>query len=316
MLPYERLKGMVAAVFTPMDGAGRVNPEAIGAYAARIASAPVKGVFVCGTTGEFASLTLSERKEVLEHWIEAAAGRFNVIAHVGHNCLPDAVELARHAARAGADAVAAIAPSFFKPAAAADLADFFAPVAQAAAGLPFYYYHMPSITGVHLPVARFLHEGKKRIPNLAGTKFTHNDLMEMGACLALDGGAFEVLHGFDEMLAAGLAMGVVAGVGSTYNYLPGVYDGIFKAMERGDLARARALQMHSIRTVEILVKYGGGVRAGKAVMRLTGTDCGGCRTPIRPFSAEEYAALRNDLLRIGFPHFRETEERAGSKKWE
>lgn len=307
---------MIAAVFTPMDKQGRVDLTVIGRYAARIASSPVQGVFVCGTTGEFASLTVRERKEVLEQWIAAAAGRFKVIAHVGHDCRLEAEELARHAAQAGADGVAAIAPSFFKPAAVGDLVDFFVSVAQAAAELPFYYYHMPSITGVCLPVDRFLAEGRKRIPNLAGTKFTHNDLMEMGACLDLDGGAFEVLHGFDEMLAAGLAMGAVAGVGSTYNYLPGVYNGIFEAMERGDLKRARAWQMHSIRTVEILVRYGGGVRAGKAVMNLAGIACGDCRAPIRPFSADEYRQLQEDLQRIGFPGFGETEETPEDKKWE
>lgn len=61
---------------------------------------------------------------------------------------------------------------------------------------------MPSITGVNLPVDKFLIEGKKKIPNLVGTKFTHNNLMEMGACIGLEQHKFEVLHGFDEILIA------------------------------------------------------------------------------------------------------------------
>ena len=291
---------MIAAAFTPFDRSGEVNLTTIDAYADNVASTPIRGMFVCGTTGEFSSMTVAERKMVLERWIAAARGRFKVIAHVGSNCQKDAAELAAHAATAGADAVGSIAPSFFRPASVTDLVGFFAPVAAAAPELPFYYYNMPSITGVNLPVDIFLREGRKAMPNLAGVKFTHNNLMEMGACIALDGGAFEVLHGYDEVLIAGLALGAVAGIGSTYNYIPDVYQGIFDAMSRGEIEKARALQFKSIEMVEIIIKYGGGVRGGKAVMRHIGIDCGDCRSPITPFADGEYTQLEADLHRFGF----------------
>ena len=86
-----------AATFTPMDENGDVNLSVIDKYADWIASTPVKGVFVCGTTGEFSSLTIGERKAVLEKWVASAAKRFKVIAHVGSNCQRDAMELASHA---------------------------------------------------------------------------------------------------------------------------------------------------------------------------------------------------------------------------
>mgnify|MGYP001486757495 CR=1 FL=1 len=72
---YERLEGMVAATFTPLDENGDVNLSVIDKYADWIASTPVKGVFVCGTTGEFSSLTIGERKAVLEKWVASAAKR-------------------------------------------------------------------------------------------------------------------------------------------------------------------------------------------------------------------------------------------------
>ena len=300
---FKRLEGMVAAVFTPMNKDGEVNLNVIDQYADWIASTSIKGVFVCGTTGEFSSLTLDERKEVLERWIKAAQGRFLVIAHVGTNCQKDAIQLTAHAVEKGADAIASIAPSFFKPATVDDLIRFFAPIAAAAPQLPFYYYNMPSITGVNLPVDKFLQEGKKVISNLAGTKFTHNNLMEMGVCIDLDNHEFEVLHGFDEILISGLAMGAVAGVGSTYNYIPNVYENIFQAMKKGDLVTARKYQMKSIRTVEVIIKHGGGVRGGKAIMNIIGIDCGDCRLPITPFSEKEYKALKENLEEIDFFNF-------------
>lgn len=300
---YERLEGMVAATFTPMDDKGDVNLSAIDKYAEWIASTPIKGVFVCGTTGEFSSLTMDERKAILERWVIATRKRFKVIAHVGSNCQRDSIELARHAAQVGADAIASIAPSFFKPGTVNDLIDFFVPICKAAAELPFYYYNMPSMTGVNLAVDKFLVEGKKKMPNLVGTKFTHNNLMEMGACIDLENHKFEVLHGYDEILIAGLSMGAVAGVGSTYNYIPNVYQAVFEAMKRNDVETARSYQMKSIRTVEVIIKYGGGVRGGKAIMKLIGIDCGECRLPITDFTAKEYDDLKGDLEAIKFFDF-------------
>ena len=300
MRNYQRLKGLIAASFTPMDKKGAINLSAIDKYADLMADSGMTGVFVCGTTGESLSMTTEERKQVLEQWVKSARSRFKVIAHVGSNALPEAVELARHAQEVGADAIGAMAPCFFKPASVKDLVDFFTPIAHAASELPFYYYNMPSMTGVSLPVAEFLSEGKKSMPNLVGTKFTHNNLMEMGECLALNNGEFEVLHGYDEILIAGLAFGAVAGVGSTYNYLPFVYLGIFDAMEKGDLQRARELQQKSIEVVKVIIKYGGGVRGGKAIMNLIGIECGDCRLPIKPFSREEYQSLKQDLKNINF----------------
>lgn len=300
MKNYQRLKGLIAASFTPMDAHGKVNLSAIGKYADLMADSGMTGVFVCGTTGESLSLTTEERKNILEQWIKSANNRFKVIAHVGSNSQVEAMELARHAAQTGADAIASMAPCFFKPETVKDLIAFFAPIAESAKELPFYYYNMPSMTGVSLSVATFLEEGKKVIPNLAGTKFTHNNLMEMGECLALNNGEFEVLHGYDEILISGLAFGAVAGVGSTYNYLPEVYHGILKAMEEGDMQKARELQMKSIEIVKIIIKYGGGVRGGKAIMNLIGIECGQCRLPISPVSDEEYEMLKNDLYKIGF----------------
>ena len=89
---------------------------------------------------------------------------------------------------------------------------------------------------------KFLVEGKKKIPNLVGTKFTHNNLMEMGVCIELEQHRFEVLHGYDEILISGLAMGAVAGVGSTYNYIPNVYQAIFYSMKMNDLKRLATIR--------------------------------------------------------------------------
>lgn len=298
MLNYQKLEGLIAAAFTPMYANGDINYSVIKDYALHVIKSNISGIFVCGTTGEFTSLTTTERKHILEEWVKAGEKKIKIISHVGSNNQREAIDLALHAAETGADGIGCIAPAFFKPDSVKDLIEFFEPIAAGAPNLPFYYYNMPAMTGVNLSVAQLLHEGKKTIPNLAGVKFTHNNLMEMGDCIQLDNNSFEVLHGYDETMICGLALGAVAGVGSTYNYIPNVYLNIMKAMSVNDVVKARSYQVQSVETVKIIIKYGGGVRGGKAIMNLIGIECGSCRPPFKPFTTDEYDSLNNDLKNI------------------
>lgn len=297
---FERFHGLIAAPFTPMCDDGSLNMSAVKPYADMLVGQGVIGAFICGTTGEGFSMTIEERKAVAEAWVKASDGRLKIIVHVGTNCQKDSMALAAHAKDCGAYAIASIAPNFYKPACVEDLVGFFAPVAGAASELPFYYYNMPSMSGVSLPVDKFLELGSQRIPNLQGIKFTHNNLMEMNQCINLEGGRFEILHGFDEILLCGLVLGAKAGVGSTYNYAGKVYGELLEAFEDGDMAKARELQMYSVEIVKVIIRYGGGVIGGKAIMNLLGIECGECRSPLHRFTDDEYSRLRKDLESIGF----------------
>ena len=297
---YQRLKGLIAATFTPMDTKGNLNLTVIDQYAELMIRSGLKGVFLCGTTGESASLTIEEQKDIALAWIKSVKGKLKVIIQVGCNAQQQAIDLAKHAYAIGADGIAATAPYFFKPAKVTDLVDFFVPIAASAKEMPFYYYNIPSMTGVYLPVPEFLAEGKKRIPNLAGVKYTHINLMEMAQCIHMDNGAFEVFNGYDEILLPGLSLGAKAAVGSAFNYFPSVYYGIIEAFDKGDFVKARELQIKSIEVVNIITKHGGSVRGGKAIMNLLGIECGPCRLPLAPFSKEEYIMLKEDLDKVGF----------------
>lgn len=294
------LNGLIAAPFTPMDESGNINPGLIEKYARHLIDSGVSGAFVCGTTGEAMSLTTDERKTILKEWIGCSGGALKIIGHVGGNCLPECIELATHAEKAGAFAIGAFAPSFFKPATVKDLVNFFAPLAGAVPDLPFYYYHMPSMTGFNLPASEILPFVQKEIPSFAGIKYTHFDLYDMQQCIAYADGRFQILHGYDEILLCGLSLGVKSAVGSTYNYMPSVYLDLWDAYNDSDMERARELQQFSVSIVRILNKYGGGVRAGKAIMALIGIDCGSCRLPIRKMDPADMENLKNDLLRAGF----------------
>ncbi|MBW3598840.1 MAG: dihydrodipicolinate synthase family protein [Planctomycetes bacterium] len=289
-----RLTGLIAAAVTPMDAEGGLRLEIIDALAELYVESGVAGVFACGTTGECHSLATSERKGVAERWMSASQGRFPVVVHVGHNSLPEAQELAAHAAECGAAAVAAMAPFFFKPADVAALADYCARIAAAAPETPFYFYHIPGMTGVSLPVAEFLRQAAPNIPDLAGVKFTSTNLHDYQECLAVAEGRFDLLFGHDEILLAGLALGAKGAIGSTYNFAAPVYRRIMSAFEAGDLETARREQSLAAAMVRVLLDFGG-VPACKAIMQLIGIDCGPPRSPLRPLSESEVAALCDAL---------------------
>ena len=241
-MKYQKLNGLVAAPFTAFKTDTSLDLDKVRQQADRLIEAGVGGAFVCGTTGEGASMTLEERMTLAEAWIAAAGGRLRIIVHVGHACLADCAALAAHAQKVGASAVGCLAPYFFKPGSPEALVSFCAQVASHAPDLPFYYYHLPSMTGANFPMVQFLSRARDQIPNLAGIKFTNEDLMDYAACVRFDEGRFDILFGRDEILLAGLVLGAKGAIGSTYNYMAQIYHMLIEAFGRGDLETASKAQ--------------------------------------------------------------------------
>ena len=296
---FKPLTGLVAAPFTPFHPDGSVDYRVIARQAASLAANGVTGAFICGTTGEGLSLTTAERMGVAEEWMKVAPDSLRVVVHTGHAGLADSRTLATHAEKIGAAGVGCFAPCFFKPAAIPDLVRFCQSVASAAPDLPFYYYHIPSMTGVNFAMADFLRAAGETIPNLAGIKFTYENLMDFGLCLELENRRFDMVFGRDEMLLAGLGIGAKGAIGSTYNFAAPVYQRIIAAFEKGDLVTARAEQARANAMIEIFVRHGG-LPAGKAIMQLIGLDCGPTRIPLRTLSTDQLAQLRRELEAVGF----------------
>lgn len=292
-----RLTGLIAAPYTPFHADGKLHLDAIPGYFDFLIESGVSGVFVCGSTGEGHSLSVEERQQVAERWVKTVKKRFPVLIHVGHNSQSEARTLAAHAQSIGADAIAALAPSYYKPRTVDDLLSFLAPVAAAAPALPFYYYNIPSMTEVRLSSAELLKKGKSRIPTLHGVKFTHNDMMELQECVAAGGGSFDIVFGYDEMLLGGLAFGLKGAVGSTYNFAAPVYLKVLNAFETGDLETARREQRKSVELIRILLDVGL-MRAGKSIMAMQGVDCGPVRSPLTPITVDEVRALHDRLISL------------------
>jgi N-acetylneuraminate lyase len=296
----KKYTGLIAAPFTAMNADRSINLPMIEHQARALAENGVNGAFICGTTGEGLSLTTDERTQIAERWVSAARKSVQIIVHIGHQSINESKQLAAHSQRIGAAAFATIAPTFFRVSNLDQLVDYCAQVAEPAPSLPFYYYHIPAMTGADFSMHDFLRLASRRIPNLAGIKFTHENLMDYMHCLNFEEARFNILFGRDEILLAALAMGATGAVGSTYNYMAGIYHKMIEAFKRGDIENARRFQLTAIQIIAVMSRHGG-LAAGKAIMKMIGLDCGSVRAPLQKLSTDALQSLTRELEQVGFP---------------
>ncbi|MEN9547032.1 MAG: N-acetylneuraminate lyase [Verrucomicrobiota bacterium] len=285
---------LITAPVTPFAADGSLALGSVEALAEWLVRQGVDGVFVNGTTGESHSLSVDERRVLAERWVSVLRGTsLRCIIHVGSNCLREARELAVHAQQVGASGIAALAPSYFKPADVEAWVEASAFIAGGAPALPFHAYDLPAMTGIHLASDRFLIQATERIPTMAGLKFSNPDLVLLQRCVAALGPKQELLYGCDDLLLPAVALGATGAVGSTYALAAPLYRAMQAAAARGDWALARRAQRHSIRLIEILGRHGY-LGSLKVVLNHQGLAVGSVRLPLRPPAVAFEAELLSD----------------------
>jgi len=294
-----KVKGLIAATFAAYKKDGSIDLDAIPPYVEYLIEQQVSGVFVCGTNGEGPNLTTEERMAITEKYITSVAGRILVFVHVGHSSITEAKRLAAHAQEHGADYISSVSAFYFKPSSVANLVDCMAEIASAAPKLPFFYYHIPALTGIQIDMIQFLQLAEQKIPNLAGIKYTAATMQEYQACLHYKSGKFDILFGYDELLLPALAVGAKGAIGSTYNYAAKLYAQVVAYFEEGKLDEAEKLHFEAVQMVQLLVKYGP-IPTQRAIMKKLGLDLGIPRLPLVALSKEQEQNLYADLSDTAF----------------
>ena len=295
-----KLHGLVAASHTPMRADGSCNPDAVDGQAAFLAAQGIKLVFITGSTGESAHMQLTERKENMAAWGEAAKKHgINFVVHTGGNSVYDGRELAEYAGKCGAVATASNSPCYFKPGSIDALVDCLAYEAGGAPNLPYYFYDIPALTHVAFNPCQVIAAASKKIPNFCGVKFTNPDLALYMEALNFEGGRYDIPWGVDEWFLAALATGAKGGVGSSFNYAPKLYQDLIRAFEAGDMKEARHLQQLSVKMINIIAAKGY-MGCCKAIMGWWGVDLGPARLPMGTPDAATVTALKDELKAIGF----------------
>jgi dihydrodipicolinate synthase/N-acetylneuraminate lyase len=232
------LRGAIAASVTPLrDGGSALDEDAFAPLVDDLAAAGLEGLLAFGTNGEGVLLSVAERQRGLERFLEAAAGRLLVAAHCGAQTTADTVALAAHAAEAGADAVAVIAPPYYPLDEAAQLAHFGA-AARACAPAPFYVYEFARTSGyaVSLDVLAGLRD---RESNLAGLKVSDTP-WEAFAPYLLDGLAIFV--GPEALIHRGMTAGAAGAVSALASAFPREVAAVVRSPSEDGAARLADLR--------------------------------------------------------------------------
>ncbi len=282
----------MAAPLTPLGPDGELRPDLVPPMVEFLLEGGVKGLMVGGTTSEFITLDVAERRALLESFVRAVDGRVPVIAHIGHVDRRRAVLLAVHAQDVGADATTTIAP-YYQPVSEPALQDYFATLASATPELPFFVYNYPGTTGNAVPFDVF--EALLELPNVAGAKHSVATFEELEPYLSLPP-YLCVMAGNDLLAPRFLRSGGRAIVSGNAAAFPEVVSRVVDAVLAGREVEADG----SLLQLETIVELG---RSGapdrlRELLTMRGIDVGRSRqvTFLAAEVPEAHATLLRDIL--------------------
>jgi 4-hydroxy-tetrahydrodipicolinate synthase len=231
-------RGSIVALITPFRNGG-IDEAALRSLVEWHIEQGTHGLVPVGTTGESPTLSHAEHERVVELVIEAAAGRVPVIAGAGSNSTAEAISLARHAKRVGADAILVVTPYYNKPTQEGLYAHFKA--IDDAADLPLIIYNIPGRSVVDMSGDTMAALAK--LPNVVGVKDATCDLARPLLTALACGEEFCQLSGEDITALAFLANGGVGCISVTANVAPRQCAEMHEAWQRGDAREALAIHM-------------------------------------------------------------------------
>jgi 4-hydroxy-tetrahydrodipicolinate synthase len=229
--------GSFVALVTPFRN-GKVDEATLRELVEMHAASGTDGLVPCGTTGESPTLSHDEHKRVVEVVVEAARKRMKILAGTGSNSTSEAIELTRHAEKAGADGALVVNPYYNKPT-QEGLYRHFRAVAESVA-LPIVVYNIQSRTAVNIETAT-MSRLVKDVKNVRGVKEASGSLDQMSQVIAACGPGFSVLSGDDNLTLPLMAVGGHGVISVIANILPRETADMVHAALENDIKRAREL---------------------------------------------------------------------------
>ena len=271
-----RIGGLFTALITPFDSKGEVNAGCLAELVRFQISKGTEGIFPCGSTGLGPMLRLSERKLVAETVVKAARGKVPVVVQVGCADTESTIELAKHAEKIGADAVASLTPFYYKPGDKAVFKHFEA--VKGAVSIPLFAYNIPQFTGNNLlpaTVALLAKDG-----TIQGIKDSSRNLLQLEDLVGAVPEDFVVMNGTEEYGLFAIMAGADGLVSGGASALPELFKSMVAAERKRDL-RAAIVAQETVLKVDDLAKPNP-ITAYYAILRERGIDCGVPRAPFLP----------------------------------
>jgi N-acetylneuraminate lyase len=284
-------RGIYAACFTPITDDDKLDVGALENLTHALLAEGQRGLYVTGSTGEGFALEDNVRVDAFRTAAAAAKSKdARIIAHVGGVPTRRAIAMARAAADVGCRAVAAI-PPYGGSYTYDELTAYYAALAKDSP-LPLLVYHIPEVSGYQLTreqLSRWL-----QMPHVAGMKYSANDMFVLERLCALHPDKL-IFHGPDPLLMHGLANGVTAAIGATYNLAGLIALKILSAFDRQDYDSVRRGQAALNSFIESK-NANGNMRAMKAlVAKRNGWNSGRSPLPATTVSPEKLAAVERAL---------------------
>ncbi|MFO0901701.1 MAG: dihydrodipicolinate synthase family protein [Pirellulales bacterium] len=297
--PAADFAGLWPAVITPLSADGRVALDVLEQMVERFVAQGLDGLYVTGSTGQWPLLTLDERRDIAACCVQTAAGRIPVMVHVGAMTTRDAVALAEHAARIGADAVSAVAPPYY--AYSADVVFRYYEQLGGATNLPLYAYHLHTQGAMKLAPAEYV-ERLLQTPNIAGMKVTDLDLNLLGLIHTAAGDRLRLFSGADEVLCQAVMSGAIGAIGTFYNLWGSECRAARQAAAAGDLAGAAHFMSRFQLAISRCLRSGGMWSFLRRAMQLKHqVDIGMPRPPLGSLDRSWTDAEVHELLNLMTP---------------
>jgi 4-hydroxy-tetrahydrodipicolinate synthase len=281
------LRGVLTALATPFAPDGQIDSSALRRLVDRSIDGGVHGVVACGSTGEFAAMSGTERRLVVETVIDQAGGRVPVVAQTGAMSTAEAVDLSRHAQAAGASVLMVVAP-YYEPLTLDETVDYLRTVADAVE-LPIMLYNLPAATGVNLS-PETVGQLAREVENIQYIKDTSADMAQAGRLVHNHGDVIATFVGWDSLTLAALTEGAAGVMAGTANVMPAELVSIYQAICDGELERAQS-EWSAIYPLMDAIMSAPFVPAIKSALNALGFPAGSPRKPVRDLDANTAATI-------------------------
>jgi len=288
-----RIGGLFTALITPFDSKGNVDADCLAGLVRFQISKGVDGIYPCGSTGLGPMLSLPERKLVAETVVRAARGKVPVVVQVGCADTGSTVELAKHAEKIGADAVASLTPFYYKPGDKAIFKHFEAVASEIR--IPLLAYNIPQFTGNNLlPAAVAL---MARDGTIQGIKDSSQNLPQLEDLIGAVPKDFVVMNGTEEYGLFAIMAGADGLVSGGASALPELFKSIVVSERKGDHGAAIIAQKTVLKVKELTKPSP--IAAYYAILRERGMDCGAPRPPFLPLEGASADRTISGLKDLG-----------------
>ncbi|MBR1634828.1 MAG: 4-hydroxy-tetrahydrodipicolinate synthase [Lachnospiraceae bacterium] len=288
-------RGAGVAIITPMKDNGDVNYDKLEELVEFHIKGGTDSIIVCGTTGESATLTMEEHRNVIAQTVKFAKGRIPVIAGAGSNATATAIQHAQEAEADGADGLLIVTP-YYNKATQGGLIRHYSTIADSTK-LPIIVYSVPSRTGTNVLPETMATLFKEK-ENIVGLKEATGNMAQASKTMYLTDGKLDMYSGEDGLVVPLMAIGAIGVISVISNIAPQETHDMCQAFLNGDLEKARQMQMKSLPLVDALFSEVNPIPVKKA-MNLMGMEVGPLRAPLYEMTEENTKKLEAEMKKFG-----------------